>query len=62
MKRAVLNAIYQLAMDYHSGQSSRGYRLLCRCQRYAARRELTLRPNRQSTLYRVLVQTYLDKL
>lgn len=25
--------LYHLAADYHSGQWSRGYRLLCHCQR-----------------------------
>lgn len=30
--------LYHLAADYHSGQSSRGYRLACRCLRKLNRR------------------------
>lgn len=31
----LIRALYWLAYEYHSGQWSRGYRLLCRVQRYA---------------------------
>lgn len=31
--------LYHLTADYHSGQWSRGYRLLCRCQRRLKRNQ-----------------------
>lgn len=62
MREYYVNAIYQLALDYHSGQASRGYRLLCRCQRYARWRGIELQPNRRSELYKYLAAKYADRL
>ena len=64
--------IYRFASDYHSGQWSRGYRLLSRCQK-ALRRYLPTSPiNRWLTmqrwgqnhqrLYNRLVERYDEKL
>ena len=35
-------AIYQLAYEHHSGQWSRGYKLLCQAQRYARKHGIDL--------------------
>jgi len=35
MKANLIRALYRLSSDWHSGQWSRGYRLLCRVYNYA---------------------------
>lgn len=36
-EQAFLTVCYMLGSRYHSGQSSKGYRLLCLAERYASR-------------------------
>lgn len=68
-RRRVLTAlaVCHVANDYHSGQWSRGYRLLCACLRFLARHgcenpiDMTL-PAAQQTLYRRLASRYGDTL
>jgi len=62
--------IFRFCENYHSGQASRGYRLLCRCQRKLNRLDKrvmnTFRHNIEivhnlffdSTLYRHLTKNY----
>lgn len=33
----VIHHVYRVCEGWHSGQSSRGYRLLCRCRRWLTR-------------------------
>lgn len=65
MKRTII--LFVFAMDYHSGQWSRGYRLLCRCQRRLRRyaiahilNDATIHSARRTKLYRTLVKNYAD--
>ena len=60
--------LYAVCADYHSGQASRGYRLLCAAGRYLQRHwgidrplEFRVRPQ-TSGLYREIVNAYGDKL
>jgi hypothetical protein len=56
--------LYHLAADYHSGMSSRGYRLLCACQRRLRRRggySSCLFPEERK-LYAQLATKYGDRL
>jgi hypothetical protein len=64
MNPDMIRAIYQLANEYHSGQWSRGYRLLCRVQQYARRHGIDLdRETRASQkLYRQLAKRYATQL
>lgn len=66
MKRSLkIAVIRQVAIDYHSGMSSRGYRLQCACTRWLDRRSLlgylTFNPAMRQ-LYRELAAQYGDKL
>lgn len=59
--------LMRVAADYHSGQWSRGYRLLSRCQRFfrhiGYHDPLSVPLTAwQKTLYRELVTKYADKL
>lgn len=64
MNPDVIRAIYQLAYEYHSGQWSRGYRLLCRVQRYARRHDIDLDCHTRASerLYQKLAARYGRKL
>jgi hypothetical protein len=64
MNPDLIRAIYQLAYEWHSGQWSRGYRLLCRVQRYARKHAIDLdRQTRTSQrLYIKLAARYGTKL
>ena len=64
MNPDLIRAIYELAYEYHSGQWSRGYRLLCYVQRYARKHGIDLdRETRASRkLYRQLERHYAAKL
>lgn len=52
MSPDLIRAIYHMAYEYHSGQNSRGYRLLCRVQRYARKHGIDL--DRETREYRRL--------
>jgi hypothetical protein len=62
-----MHTICHFANDWHSGQWSRGYRLLCRTQRWLARHRVT-RPldarmsKQQKALYAHLLANYGDKI
>ena len=60
----LIRALYQLAYEYHSGQRSGGYRLLCRVQRYARKHGIDVdRQTRKSQcLYRTLAARYGNRL
>ena len=69
MKVENLLAIYQFCADYHSGQWSRGYRLLCRTHTALKRRKIggdyLSRPYRRFAnrdLYRYLEENYQRKV
>lgn len=64
MNPDVIRAIYQLVCEWHSGQWSRGYRLLCHVQVYARRHGINLdRITRASQrLCRQLEQRYAAKM
>ena len=60
----VVKAIYAIAYEYHSGQWSRGYRLLCRVQRYARKHGIDLDAETSASrkLYHTLAARYGAKL
>ena len=60
----VIRGIFQLAYEYHSGQWSRGYRLLCRVQQYARKHtiDLDIETRASRRLYHRLAAQYGDKL
>lgn len=64
MTTTLVRALYHLAAEWHSGQWSRGYRLLCRVQRYARRHGIAVeRQTRASRrLSRQLAGRYAGKL
>ncbi len=62
MRRSLLIAVVrQVAIDYHSGMGSRGYRLQCRCTRWLQKRGqlgyLTFNPEMRA-LYNRLSDSY----
>lgn len=64
MKPDVIRAIYTLAYEYHSGQWSRGYRLLCRTRVYARKHaiDLDIETRASRRLYHKLAARYGTKL
>lgn len=69
MKIENLLAIYQFCADYHSGQWSRGYRLLCATDKALRRKQIggdyLSRGSRQYAnreLYQYLKNNYSDKV
>ena len=58
MTPSFVRDIYHLASDWHSGQWSRGYRLLCRVYQYAQRHGIPLYPYRRSRRYQRLRMRY----
>jgi hypothetical protein len=64
MNANLIVAMYHLASDWHSGQWSRGYRLLCWVYNYARKHGIDVhRQTRASRrLYRHLAERYADKL
>lgn len=64
MNPNVVRAIYQLAYEHHSGQWSRGYRLLCRVQRYARKHDIDIDHDTRASqrLYQRLAARYGNKL
>ena len=62
MRPSLIRDLYHLASDYHGGQWSRGYRLLCRTYSYARRHGITLYPYRPTRHYRQLSARYGNKL
>ena len=66
-RRVMLHAIVNFAADYHSGQRSRGYRLLCRslsaCRRYGMHRPLDYgMTDAARAIYDRLVKTYAEEM
>ena len=60
-------ALYVFCRDYHSGQWSRGYRILSRLSRMGYKPGLSLQCNKFETLeqkqiYRYLVKNYKNKI
>ncbi len=60
-------AVCRFAADYHSGQFSRGYRLLCGCMRRLERagilRPLDRAPGKhECEIYRMLVYRYRNEI
>lgn len=64
MKPNLIRALYRLSSDWHSGQWSRGYRLLCRVYNYAQRHGVDVHRSTRASqrLYRQLESRYADKL
>lgn len=69
MSAKKLYAIAHFCNDYHSGQSSRGYRLFCLAQRLLRRKGLSFNadyPNKswilKSTIYQILVDNHSEKI
>jgi hypothetical protein len=73
MKYYQLRAVYVLCSDYHSGQGSRGYRLLCVLDRKLKRMAKTLgyakyahteqaEKVRKHPFYKLMEERYKDKL
>ena len=60
----VIRAIYLLAFEYHSGQNSHGYRLLCRVQQYARKHgiDLDIETRASRRLFHCLAARYGSKL
>jgi len=59
--------LYTLCCDYHSGQYSRGYRLLCKLRKYYDLKsgyllDNTLRSCRNHDMYKRLEKQIVDKL
>jgi len=64
MKKISFENYFELAvflMDYHSGEWSRGYRLLCRLDPRNFSRSFC-EEMRQTDMYGYLVETYKDKV
>jgi hypothetical protein len=64
MNPTLIRALYHLASDWHSGQWSRGYRLLCGVYRYAQRHGIDVQRTTRASrrLYRHLESRYSTKL
>jgi len=60
----LIRALYTLAYEHHSGQWSRGYRLLCRVKRYAKRHQIDIDSETRTSrrLYMKIAARYGDKL
>lgn len=60
----LVRAVYHLAADWHSGQWSRGYKLLCRVYNYAQRHGIDVhrRTRASQRLYLQLESRYANKL
>jgi hypothetical protein len=59
MTSEIAQALYDLARNYHSGQWSRGYRLMCAVQRHAMRHGIRLHDRIiESPLYLSLIERY----
>lgn len=60
----VIRAVFLVAYEYHSGQWSRGYRLLCQVQRYARRHAIDLDVETRASrrLFHRLAARYAGKL
>lgn len=60
-----IRALYCLCKDYHSGQWSRSYELLCHCLRYAKQWHIDLVPllsHAEEQIYRRLEIKYSTRL
>lgn len=67
MSNTKLFILLYFCNDYHSGQWSRGYKLMCKTQKALRRRNLIPIIHsdsllRQTTLYKELVEKYGDKI
>ncbi len=64
MNPTLIRALYHLASDWHSGQWSRGYRLLCRTYNYARKHGIDVQRMTRAArrLYRLLEARYAHKL
>ncbi|HOF89045.1 MAG TPA: hypothetical protein PLZ36_13225 [Armatimonadota bacterium] len=64
MNATLIRAVFRLASDWHSGQWSRGYKLLCTTYNHAKRRGIDVQRQTRASrrLYRQLVARYKDSL
>lgn len=62
MRENLIEALYYFCSDYHSGQWSRGYRILCRVSRIFKPPLSNSMSEEAEPIYHLLVERYGDKV